>query len=273
MIARSWDGLTRAAQADAYAEYIQRHWIQGPARDDREPRRLPAAAARGRADALSRDVALGLDGRDPPLRRRRARARPLLPGRRALPDRARPERRALRGGERGRDAHGRRGRGRRARARARDARPRRHLARSGARRAPGRRLGGDRIGPADRLGAHDLGAGAARDGLERRVPAPSRRRGRGGAGGGGLPGAAGPDAPGLGPRRCKRSSSRTARSPHAWRGCPTQSSDGGYRGATSTPASRCGRRSATSCTTAGRSGCCGRSRCGRSGSGYERRGR
>ena len=227
MIARSWDGLTPAGQADAYTEYIRRTGFKDLLATNGNRgvfllRRREGEKTRFRVMSLwdSMDGIRRFAGDEP----ERARY---------YPDDARfltaldPNVAALRGGGRGRHARRRRG-GRGARARARDARPRRRLARTGARRAARRRVGRDGLGPSDRLGPHDLGSGAPRDGVDRRVPPPSRRRGRGGAGSGGLPGAAFAHAQGLGPGdagalRGASRAHRTRGAPHRRRARPAHS--------------------------------------------------
>ena len=178
MIARVWDGVTAARTAEAYGEYVRGTGVTALAATEGNQRRVPLPAHGRRPRAFPRPVALGLDGRDPQVRRPRPAEGALLPGGRAVPPGPGSPRRALRGGgvgQRGGGAPGRRA--------AADLR-RRRLARSvrdgGARRRDG---GPGRRAAHPRRPLH-LGARPARHGLDGRDPharwkgRPSRSRTR-----------------------------------------------------------------------------------------------
>ena len=90
MIARSWRGAVRTADAEAYAAYIDetgmQHYASTPG--NRGAWMLHAPARR-RADRVHHVLAVGLLRRRPRVRGRRLRDRALLPGGRPLPRRAR----------------------------------------------------------------------------------------------------------------------------------------------------------------------------------------
>ena len=214
MIARSWDGLTKAEQADAYADYIRRTGFADLAATSGNRgvyvlRRREGDEARFRVLSLwdGVDAIRRFAGDDP----ERARYYPEDEGflKRLEPNVEHFDVVAQSGPGAARE------RGRRAGAGARVAGPGRHLARAGAPRTARGRVSRGGGGASHRRGPHHLGAGAPRDRVDRRVPASAGGRGDRGARSRGLPRAtASPRrAPGRRPRR--RCSRRTRRSRRA----------------------------------------------------------
>ena len=259
MIARSWDGLTKADQADEYTEYVRRTGVKDLAATSGN-RGVYVLRRREGEQARFRVLSLwdSMEG-DPPLRRRRPGAGPLLPGGRALPERARAQRRALRGGGGGRV--------RAAASEAADlARELETLAHGDAWHGPAldellEGVSAEMAAARPIAGAHTIWeAGPASDGVDGRLPPAAGRDGHRGAGSRGLPRDAPADGRGMGRGDARRCSRRTKRSRRGCSVSPTPTSPGASRADPSTRASRRGPRSATSCTTAARSACCARAR-------------